>query len=425
MRVVYLIAGAGGMYCGACLRDNRLAVTLLSQGRDFFLLPLYTPIKTDEEDATRSPVLFGGVSAYLEEKFAIFRRPLPIIDRLLDSRLMLGLVSRFASSTSPADLGPLTVSVLQGNHGHQAKEVDRVLETLGAIKPDLVNLPNLMLAGLVRPLKDALGVPIVCTLAGEDIFLDALPEPYRQQSFDLIAEAGQLVDAFVSPSQYYANHAAKHFSLPADRIRLIPMGVHVDDFAASPASDDQPFTVGYLARICHDKGFHILADAFIELARERDDVRLHVAGYLGSADRRYAGKIRRRLDGAGVGDRFTFLGEVDRDQKRQFLSRLHAFSVPTVYAESKGLYIVEAMAAGVPVVQPRKGSFPELIERHEAGVIYDDDSSSGLARALAELVDDRKRRQLLSANARATALNIHTDTQMAYETWQLYESLAG
>ena len=52
MRVVYLIAGAGGMYCGSCLRDNRLAATLIKQGRDVVLVPLYTPIRTDEADVS-------------------------------------------------------------------------------------------------------------------------------------------------------------------------------------------------------------------------------------------------------------------------------------------------------------------------------------------------------------------------------------
>ncbi len=424
MRVVYLIAGAGGMYCGACLRDNRLAVTLLDQGRDFFLLPLYTPIKTDEQDATQSPVLFGGVSAYLEEKFALFRKPLPIIDRLLDSRVMLGLVSKFAASTNAADLGPLTVSVLQGRNGHQSKEVDRVLATLSAIDPDVVNLPNLMLAGLVKPIKDALNIPVVCTLAGEDIFLDALTDPYRRQAFDLIAEAGRDVDAFVSPTQYYADHAAGHFALSRDRVRIIPMGVHVEDFDAPAPAADQPFTIGYLARICHDKGLHVLADAFIELAREHDDIHLQVAGYLGSADRRYFRQVRGRLTSAGLEDRCTFLGEIDRDQKRRFLSQLHAFSVPTVYAESKGMYIIEAMAAGVPVVQPRKGAFPELIDGRDAGIVYDDDSPAGLTQALGELIADRGLQQSLSAGARAVARQHHTDQLMAEATWSLYESLS-
>lgn len=423
MRVVYLIAGAGGMYCGACLRDNRLAVTLLSQGRDFLLLPLYTPIRTDEENASRSPVLFGGVSAFLADRFALFRRRLPVIDSILNSRWMLGFVSRFAAATDPADLGSLTVSVLQGRDGHQAKEVDRVISTLASLKPDVVNLPNLMLLGLAKPIKDAFDIPVVCTLAGEDIFLDVLKEPYRRQAFELIARDAQFIDAFVSPTQYYATYAAEHFKLPVDRTHVVPMGVHVEDFAAPAASADQPFTIGYLARICHDKGLHILADAFIEISREVSDCRLHIAGYLGPADRKYYEQVQNKLASADLSDRCTFAGEVDRDQKRRFLSQLHVFSVPTVYNESKGMYLIEAFAAGVPAVKPRKGSFPELIEPNNAGLIYEEDTPAGLASAMRTLIQDRAMQQTLAQNARNTAQTHHTDTQMANKTWELYESL--
>ncbi len=423
MRAVYLIAGAGGMYCGACLRDNRLAVTLLSQGRDFLLLPLYTPIRTDEEDVSRSPVLFGGISAFLEERFAFFRKPLPVIDRILDSGFLLRFVSRLASATNPADLGPLTVSVLRGPDGHQAKEVDRVLSTLAALKPDVVNLPNLMLPGLAKPIRDALDIPIVCTLAGEDIFLDVLREPYRRQAFDLIAQKTRYVDAFVSPTQYYAAHAATHFGLPFDSIHVIPMGVRVEDFDTSATSSDRPFTIGFLARICHDKGLHILADAFIEVARQHVDCRLHVAGYVGAADRSYYKQIRDKLADAGLADRCSFVGEVDRDQKCRFLSQLHVLSVPTVYHESKGQYLIESFAAGVPAIQPRKGSFPELIEPHNTGILYNDDTPSALAAAISDLIADPAKRQTLATNARHTARTHHTDIGMADKTWALYESI--
>lgn len=423
MRIAYLVAGAGDMYCGSCMRDNRLAARLLAQQRDVVLLPLYTPIKTDETDVSDPHVHFGGINVYLQERWSLFRHVPRFLHRLLDWTVLLRRVGRLAASTSAAQLGTLTVSMLDGPRGPLRKELDRLIQDLANLKPSIVHLPNLMFLGIAAPLRKALGVPVVCSLAGEDIFLDALVEPYRAQAFERIRRHAADVQAFVAPTEYYGAHAAAHFDLPADRVTFACMGINPADFLTPAAPPPESPTIGYLARICPQKGLHVLVEAFLQLRRAGRNCRLRIAGYLGPSDREYFEGVLAELRGAGFGDDVDVVGETDRAGKIEFLKSLHVFSVPATYAEAKGFYVLEAMAAGVPVVQPRRGSFPELIEATGGGLLYEDDAAAGLAGALSRMLDNPALRSRLARDGQSSVLTSFTDDVMADQTWSIYEEI--
>ena len=74
---------------------------------------------------------------------------------------------------------------------------------------------------------------------------------------------------------------------------------------------------------------------------------------------------------AGFGGEFHYRGELDRARKIEFLSGLDLLSVPCTYDEPKGIFLLEAMASGVPVVQPRRGAFPEILARTGGGVLVE------------------------------------------------------
>lgn len=422
MRIVHLAAGAAGMYCGSCMHDNRLVATLRAQGRDVLLVPMYTPIRTDETDVSTPHVYYGGINVYLQQSLGLFRHTPWLVDRVFDSRPLLNMVSRFAGSTRPQALGDLTLSVLRGEHGRQRKELAKLVAGLRRLKPDLVHLPNLMFTGIVDRLKEALRVPVLCTLAGEDIFLDALPQPPRAEVFALIREHAQDVDGFVAPTAYYARHATQHYSLPADRVHIVSMGIHTQDVAVA-APPKRPFTIGYLARVCPAKGLAELVRAYVALRRAGRDCRLRAAGYLGSADRPYLDAIHAEVRAAGLtGSGFEYVGEVTRQQKLEFLQSLHAFSVPATYAESKGFYVLEALAAGVPVVQPQHGAFPELVEATGGGLLTVPGESADLSDALGRLMDDEELRRRLAAAGRVAVGQRYAIDALAARTWELYES---
>src|SRR5689334_14944086 len=180
MNIIAFTAGAGPMYCGSCIRDNALAAELRKQGHLITLMPIYTPTLTDESNVSERKVFCGGISVYLEQYLPLFRRTPWLLDRLWDSSWALKVASRRSIAVTPRLLGELTVSMLRGEEGFQRKEIKKLTAWLRTEPaPDIVTLPNSLLIGLARPIRDAIGRPVCCTLQGEDLFLSQLQEPYR------------------------------------------------------------------------------------------------------------------------------------------------------------------------------------------------------------------------------------------------------
>jgi glycosyltransferase involved in cell wall biosynthesis len=427
LKIAYISAGAGGMLCGSCLHDNALAAALVRRGHDVTLIPTYTPLRTDDEDVSIDRVFYGAVNVYLEQKTALFRHTPWMIDRLLANRGLLNwVVKRGSSSTNARELGEITLSVLLGEEGKQKKELERLVGWLrDSIRPDIVHLTNSMFVGMARELRRELGVPVLCSVQGEDIFLDDLEEPHRQQVRETLWERARDVDGFVAPSRYYVDFMADYLRVPAEKFHLVPLGLHLSGYGDQPvARDAPPFTVGFLARICPEKGLHLLVDAFHEMAQQagKEQLRLRVAGYVTERDRPYLDGIRDQIRRWGLEDQVDLLGEIDRGDKIRFLSGLHVLSVPTTYREPKGLFILEAMANGIPVVQPRHGAFPELIEATGGGVLVEPGSTVELARELRALMDDPERRRRLGEQGKQAVHREFSDDVMAEKTLKLYRS---
>ena len=427
MRVAYIAAGAAGMYCGTCIHDNTLAAALRRQGVDVALIPTYTPLRTDEEGVALNRVFYGGINVYLQQKWSLFRHTPRAVDRLLDSPHLLGSLGRFSASTSAADLGALTVSVLQGEEGRQHKELERLVAWLKSdFKPDVVHLTNAMFAGMGHRLKQALSVPVFCGLQGEDIFLEQLIEPFRTQARDILRQRAADIDAFIAPCAYYQHHMADFMQCDPERIRVVPLGLNLDGHGKAPARADRPRSIGYLARICPEKGFHLLVDAFKILKDQSDfaDLRLEAAGYLGPRDRSYYAAQERKIRSWNLSAAFAYRGEVDREQKIQFLSNLDIFSMPTTYAEPKGLSILEALANGTPVVQPNHGTFPDLIAATGGGLLFRPHCTEALAENLARLLRAPSLcQQLGRSGQKAVHANYHDDAT-AQATYNIYQQYA-
>ncbi|HEX8336781.1 MAG TPA: glycosyltransferase family 4 protein, partial [Pyrinomonadaceae bacterium] len=386
MRILYITAGAAQMYCGSCLRDNALASELLARGHDVALVPLYTPTLTDETNVSRERVFFGGISVYLEQHSALFRHTPRLLDRLWDSKLALRLASRSSIQTSPKMLGELTVSMLKGEEGKQRKELEKLIDWLRTEPPfDIISLPFTLLIGLAKPLGEALGRPICCTLQGEDLFLEGLPEPYRSESLRLIREGVPHVSRFLAVSRYYEEFMPGYLGIPPEKMRLVPLGINLQGYEArAPRVAGSPFTVGYFARVAPEKGLHLLAEGYVKL-RERlkaGEARLEVAGYLGEEHRGYLEGVGRRMREAGLASEFNYRGVLDRAGKIEFLRGLDVLSVPATYDEPKGLFLLEAMACGVPVVQPRRGAFTEVVEKTGGGLLVEPDDAGAIAAGL-------------------------------------------
>lgn len=393
MKILYLTGGAGRMYCGSCLRDNALATELIARGHDLILVPVYTPTFTDEPNVSQNRVVLGGISAYLEQYVPLFRKTPAWLDGLWDSSWMLSLASRGSISTNPKMLGEMTVSVLKGEDGFQQKEIRKLIDWLKTEPlPDVINLPYSLLLGLAGPLKRELNRPICCTLQGEDLFLDSLREPYRAQALDLIRSHIEHVDLFLPISEFYAEFMPGYLGIPAERMRVVPIGINLQGFDVAEHKGNGSFTVGFLGRIAPEKGLHLLADAYKLLRRDMgvSEARFEAAGWMAAECKSYLSDIKQTLEDCGLGSEFNYRGVLDRAQKIEFLRQLDVMSVPATYDEPKGVSLLEAMACGVPLVQPRRGAFTEIVEKTSGGLLVEPDNAQSLAQGILNIYQNRE-----------------------------------
>ncbi|MCG8650351.1 MAG: glycosyltransferase family 4 protein, partial [Pirellulales bacterium] len=375
MKAVFLTAGAAGMYCGSCMHDNAMARALTGQGVDCLLQPVYTPIRVDGPSVATDRVFFGGIHIYLLQQMPWLKWIPAPLRRPLDWPPLIRLATRRARATDAAMLGELAVSMLQGAQGRQAEEVRRLVDWLASdVKPDALVLSNLLIGGALPAIQQRLpGTRLIVILQGDDIFLDHLPEDSRQQCISLCRELVHSIDRIVVNSRFYADKMGALLEVPPDKLVITPLSIDTQPFqqpVQGPANRDD-FRLGYLARIAPEKGFHRVVDTFLELASRSDhgDLSLHAAGWLGESNQSYFDTQLEKIAAAKLSDRFTYHGSPDLSQKVQFLRNLDLLSVPTDYHDPKGLFVLEALAAGVPVVQPNHGAFGELVEATGGGVV--------------------------------------------------------
>lgn len=428
MRILSITAGAAGMYCGSCLRDNALATELLKQGHEVLLVPIYTPTLTDEENVSMHRVFFGGISVYLEQHIPLFRHTPKLFDRLWDSEAALNMVARRSIAVAPRPLAELTISMLKGEDGYQRKELDNLINWLKAeSQTDVVNLPNSLLIALAQPIKRELNVPVFCTLQGEDLFIEGLGEPYRSEALDLIRSNVRFVDGFLAVSDFYAERMCRDLGIPQSKMHVVPLGINFDGYEKRTREASSEFVVGYLARIAPEKGLHMLADAYRLLRQRTPDrrLRLEIAGYLAPEHHEYLAGIERKIRDCGLEGEVHYRGVLDRDAKIAFLKGLDVMSVPATYDEPKGMSLLEAMAAGVPVVQPRRGSFTEIIERTGGGMLVDDCNAESVALGLQTMIESPSLAAELSERAFAGVRAHYSASSMARRAIEAYVSAEG
>jgi glycosyltransferase involved in cell wall biosynthesis len=424
MNIIQLTPGAAGMYCGGCIRDNALVGALRRQGHDALMVPLYTPIKTDEPSNSYDRIFFGGLNVYLQQKSAIFRKMPGWMDRPLDNPSLLQFVAGFGVKTRAEDVGELMISMLKGEDGYQAKELEKLIDFLSHnLKPHVICLSNILLAGMARSLRQRLNVPVVCTLAGEDSFIDSLPTVQREGSWNLLRQRAADIDAFIPVSHYYGGVMSKRLDLPQNKIFVIHNGIDISGYGPASAPPKIP-TIGYLARVGPEKGLRTLVEAFKILRRNNKvpNARLRVAGGVSPNDEKFVEELRVGFAKEGLARDVDFLPNISRDEKIRFLQSLSVFSVPATYGEAFGLYLIEAMACGVPAVQPDHAAFPELIAATKAGVLCKPDDAQDLAHKLEALLLDEPRRAALGAAGRKKVVeHYHTD-RLAKDVVKIFET---
>jgi glycosyltransferase involved in cell wall biosynthesis len=416
MRILHLTPGTGSFHCGSCLRDHALIRALRSRGHDAIMAPLYLPLVTDREVSNPEiPVQVGGVSLYLQEKMPWLRYVPRFLLSWLNRPALLRYAGGFISMTSPHDLGRMTLGALAGEQGNQWPEWRRALDWIkNEVKPDVISLSNGLLLGLCPVIERDLGIPVVASLQGEDSFLDTLVEPYREQCWEAMRQNAQHVTRFVAASHYYADNMRARLGVPADKMTVVHNGLELTAFAAAKPDQNWP-TIGYFARMIHGKGLTTLVDAYI-LLHQRGSVprlKLKIGGSKTAGDEKYLAGLRAKLKAAGCEGRVEWHPNINFNDKVKFFRDLTVFSVPATYGEAFGLYILESIASGVPVVQPRHAAFPELIEITQGGVLCEPDDVKSLADALESTLQDSLFREKLINQGMARVRSEFSAAKMA------------
>ena len=427
MKIAHITPGSGdNFYCENCLRDLALIRAFGKAGHEIVMVPMYLPPAYDEnEPVNRSPIFFGGINVYLQQRFGLFRKTPRSIDRLFDRGGLLRWAGRKAHMTTAKDLGETTISMLRGEDGRQVKELTRLVQWLGRPenKPDIVCLSNILLVGLARRIKSELGVGVVCLLQDEDAFLETLGQSQSDQAWQILAERAEDIDAFIAVSSYYASVIRQR--LPAaESVQVVHMGIGLDvyDF---PLPEPETATIGYLSRMCPDKGLDTLAEAFVIIKKDERlrNARLRIAGGKTANDESFIDGVRRRLQSCGLIDDVEFLSDFNRDARLRFLQTLSVLAVPEKRPVACGLYVLEALAAGVPVVQPDAGVFTELLGMTGGGLLCEPNNANALAQEIQSLLLDRPKAQRLGKQGRKVVFEKFNIDGTAKEMVLIYEGI--
>ncbi len=402
MKIVNIVPGFGGtFYCGNCLRDSGFASALRKAGHDAMILPVYLPL-TIRGNMHETPVFYGAVNIYLKQVFPFLRHMPGWMEHLLNSAPLLKLAASKAGSTRAQGLEELTESMLMGKQGHQGKELEELIFFLKHHeKPDIVHFSNALLLGMAKQIKEEVGVPVVCSLQDEDVWVDAMNEPYPGKIWGLLAEKARDVDAFVAVSHYFAGVMKQKMQLPAEKVHVVHIGVNPSEYEYFPDPPIKP-AIGYLSRIYEDNGFAVLVDAFILLKSRPgfENLELHASGGMTGYDKAFFHLQAKKLQQAGIEKDLAVYKDFGPENLGDFFKSVSVLSVPVLKGEAFGLYQLEALASGVPLVQPALGAFPEIIEETGGGLLYQPNTPEALAGCLESILNDKSRLRQFSASGR-------------------------
>lgn len=416
MNIMHVIPGSGGsFYCGNCLRDSKYVEAMRKSDHKVVKLPMYLPLFADEHDLSREiPVFYGAISIYMKQLFPIFRKAPAWVDRALNSKPMLKLASKFAGSTRAKGLEEMTVSMLLGEEGQQKNELQKMVDWIVEnCAPDVIHLSNALLLGLAQQLGERLNVPVICSLQDEDVWVDVMKPSAAESVWKLMSRKADHVTKFISVSDYYAGVMKEKMNLPDEKMASVHIGVDPADYTFMPVSEKKR-NIGYVSRMCHENGLDILIDAFFLLKQKEEfsDVQLVLTGGSTGDDKKYLSDIRHRIREKGLQNQVEFHEDFEEEGLREYFEKVSMVSVPVRNGEAFGIYLLECMASGIPVIQPELGAFPEIVNLTGGGLIYKENTPEALAGALEKLLSDPKELERLSVNGKeGVGQHFHIDVQ--------------
>ena len=421
MKILHIIPGSGGsFYCGNCLRDSKYVPALKALGHDVVKIPMYLPLFANAEEENEIPVFYGAVSIYLKQQYPMFRKAPEWVDNILNAKPLLKLAAKYSGSTNAKGLEDMTVSMLMGEEGQQSEELERMVDWIvGHYKPDVIHLSNALLMGLAYTIKKRLKTVLICSLQDEDVWIDVMQPRFRNHIWSLMQKAVTYVDGFVAVSDYYAARMMESMLIPAEKLTSIHIGVDPADYLPHPV-ETKKRTIGFVSRMCYDNGLDILVEAFIGLKKRMgfEDVTLWITGGSTGVDTTYLDELKANLKHHHLTDQVHFHEDFTQEGLKVFFEKVSVVSVPVRNGEAFGIYLLESMASGVPIIQPALGAFPEIIQTSGGGVVYEPNEPAALTEALAKTLSDPT---LLSKLSKAGRKGVETSFDISHQASKMVE----
>ncbi len=424
MKIIHIVPGSGGsFYCGNCLRDSEYVRGLKDAGVEVTKIPMYLPLFSDEHDLEDVPVFYGAISLYLKHRYPLLRKAPTWVDRILNSGPFLKLAASMAGSTNPRGLEDMTISMLLGEQGEQKEELDHMIDWIAKHgKPDIVHISNALLLGLVKRIKAKLKVKVVCTLQDEDVWVNAMDDPFKIKTWELMKERARDVDAFFAVSDYYGKEMKSRLSIPDSKLFTHHINIDPNAYYITP---DKPLNIGYISRLCSENGLEILIDAFILLKKDEKwkGTKLVITGGSTGDDTVFIKHVKRKIIKADLTGDVDFHQDFEEEGRHEFFEKISVLSVPVLKGEAFGMYLLESMASGVPVIQPALRAFPEIIKKSGGGIIYEPNTPEKLADSWASLLSEPSSLSKLRQAGREGVINSFNIHNQAGKIIDCYEKI--
>ncbi len=427
MKIAYVTPGTGGtFYCQNCIRDSELSKELIGLGHEVIKVQMYLPSGLGEgQNGISSPIFFGAINLYLKEKLPLYRHAPMWLERFFDAPTLLQMAAKKSGSMKASGLEEMTISMLQGEEGRQASELDQLIDYLKTeIRPDVVHLSNSLLLGIARRLKRDLGAGVVCSLQDEDEWIDLMDDHYQKKVWNIMGEKAADVDVFITASNYYRDKSKKQLGIQGHQMEVIPGGINLEGYETSSLPFDPP-VIGYLRRMSEYFGLSILVEAFIKVKRTSQfkNLKLHVTGGYTGEDKKFVAKLLKTISQSGFENDVTIFKAFDKENRIKFLKSLTLLSVPIPGGEAFCSNQAEALAAGVPVVQPNVGCYPEFVEDTCGGMIYEPNDSNALAKTIVDLLSNPDKVRTLGRQGQMNVLKRYSMSDMAKSMTRIYEKI--
>lgn len=401
------------MFCGACIEDNKLAQALIQLGHSVSLIPLYTPLRLDEKSFAEQQIFMGGINIYLNQNLPGWKSIPRWMNRWLDNPKIIKLATSMGVSNDAQNLGELTLSMLRGAAGPQARLINELADFIAShYDPRVIIFSNLLVSGAAPVMRKRFNCPIYSFIQGDDVFLDQLQPAYKTQAVKMIHENQTAYTGFLYHSDFYRTYMSEYLGLDTAQGHLLPLGISPADIPRHHPHRSKPWTIGYFARIAPEKGLLPLVHAFKKFHALNPDSRLVVGGYLNSSQHKYFAEVQQAAK--SLGSAFDYRGSPNTEaEKSEIMQDMDVLTVPAVFQEPKGIYVLEAWMHGIPVVLPDRGAFPEMVHATQGGLLYPPDATEQLLEHWQLLKDDPVVYEQYSQAAYVNMRKFYSNTETA------------